>query len=193
MAGSRVLILSQSFPHLKELFPPFLYDTVVLAKTAVEGRQLLREKTFDLVLIQSPLCDEHGVSLAKELSGVFNKYIMLLVPPSGLDQASWQTKDLPVFVLPSSTPLSSLVQAIDFLEKAALRQMKLEEALLKEKKRFAQEKTVSYCKIKLMETCAWSEQKAHDFILKTAMDHSLTKGAAAKSILRRIEMMSSED
>lgn len=190
MARRKLLLIAPT-PNLRELFSSMPYD-ITWMNTATRGKQALSDLDFDFIIIQSPLVDESAIQTANELSGLYGKHILLLVEMNNLDQASFLTQEQQVFVLPSSAGKVTILQAADFLEKSAQRQKRLEKALAREKQRFQEEKLIAYCKIRLVETCSWSEQKAHDYILKTAMDHSMTKSAAAKLLLRRIEILSNE-
>lgn len=189
MAKRKALIIAGSPAPFADLLPPAEYEAPAIASSAAAGRRLLAQNRYDMILISEPLPDESGISTANAVSGLYNQYVLLTVPAQSLDQAAYQCRDLPVFVLSSTAQKSTFVQSIRFLEKAARRQARLEKQLAKEKQRFQDEKTVTLCKLKLIETFHWSEDKAHKCITKTAMDHSVTKSAAAKALLRKMEMM----
>lgn len=188
MKRRKVLIFSTSLPD-RELFPVSEYEPPVLVCSAAEGKRLLTTSHFDTIAVIAPLTDEFGVQTASEIAGLQNQYILLIVPTDSLDLAAYQCRELPVFVLSSSAQFSTIQQSIRFLEKAGERMEKLEKALAKEKRRFQEEKEITLCKIRLIESLGWSEEQAHRYIGKTAMDHSVTKFAAARSIMRRLDFL----
>lgn len=192
MKKRKALIISSQAENYKDLFPAAEYEQPALAISAAAGKRQLSMEHYDLILVSEPLPDESAILTANAAAGLYNQYVLLCVPAGSLDQAAYQCRDLPVFVLSSSALKSTFIQSIRFLEKASKRQEKLEKALAKEKQRFQDEKTVTLCKLKLIETFHWSEDKAHKCITKTAMDHSVTKSQAAKALLRKMELMAQQ-
>lgn len=63
----------------------------------------------------------------------------------------------------------------------------MEAQIRREKQRFQDEKLVSLCKIRLVEHYHWTEEKAHSYIGKAAMDHSTTRVNIARALLSRME------
>lgn len=189
MKRRKALILSSGVLPEKDLFPLSEYEPPVVARTAAEGKRQLSAGHFDTIAVFAPLCDEFGIQTANEISGVHNQYVLLTVPFDSLDQAAYQCRELPVFVLSSNAQFSTIRQSIRFLEKAGERMEKLESALAREKRRFQDEKQITLCKIKLIEMFGWTEEEAHRYIGKTAMDHSVTRIAAARSLMRKMEYL----
>ena len=112
------------------------------------------------------------------------------MPSSLLDQALYQMRELPVFVLSSPPDRELASQAVGFLEKSAARQKKLRQALQREKQKLQDEKVVFQCKLKLVELYHWPEDKAHAYIQKLAMDHSRTRADVAAVLLERMASLS---
>lgn len=82
-----------------------------------------------------------------------------------------------------------LIQILDYMKKNAGTTRRLNESLAREKQKLHDEKILSQTKLQLVHWCRWSEEKAHQYILKTAMDNSLTKAAACIQIQRRLEKL----
>ena len=161
-----------------------------MTDSVIRARQIMSGKGADLVVIAHPLEGSSALEAAEELSGAVEGGLLLFVPSSLLDQALYQMRELPVFVLSSPPDRELASQAVGFLEKSAARQKKLRQALQREKQKLQDEKVVFQCKLKLVELYHWPEDKAHAYIQKLAMDHSRTRADVAAVLLERMASLS---
>lgn len=191
MLKKRLLVLQECPVLPLEAFSGSEWE-IVKADTLEKAKRLLGVSTFDLLAVQlQPKPSALGPGVL-ELSMLYSLSTVVFCPSERLDTISYQFRSAPILILPLQTPKTVLMQIMAYLSKNADTKRRLQDSINKEKRRFQDEKLVSQCKVQLVSMCRWSEEKAHQYILKTAMDHSMTKSAAARQIMRKLERISSE-
>lgn len=182
----KILIVGTGSENLRSLFPASKYDSVTI-KSAAQARNRLSDEHFDLIVVSGTLPDESPVRFASECAGVHQAFVILIVPGDIYDQACYQCADLMVFVLSSPIQKNLASQAVSLIEKCEERTRVLERQIQKEKQKLNDEKMIAMCKLKLVENYHWTEEKAHSFIGKKAMDHSTTRVNVARILLNRLQ------
>ncbi|MCF0246448.1 MAG: ANTAR domain-containing protein [Ileibacterium sp.] len=186
MNKQKVLIAASSPDAFKDLFSKSKYETVLEVSAAAAKRRLMNEE-FSLVVIGWPLTDQSELQAAREIASVYEKHVLLFVPADILDQAQYQCAEQTVFVM--ALPVNKLLarQTVAFLDKVNGQKQKLRSDLARQKQKLQDEKIIFRCKLLLVERYRWSEDKAHSYITKKAMDHSTTKVNVARILIRKLE------
>lgn len=172
---------------LKDFFPASRYEPLTWAGSASDARALLSKQPFQVVLIWNPLKDGSAASLAREIASTYNICPVLLAKQDSYDQLEYMVRESMVFVLTLPLKRTLLMQTIRMAEKAENRLRIADEQLRKERQKFRDEKIISRCKLMLIEEYHWSEEKAHHYIEKQAMDNSMTKAVVSKTLVRKLE------
>src|SRR5574344_1591563 len=110
MFMKRVLILTSSDKtevFLKELLTEKGFEIIVAAKTSGEAKQLMSKDNFDLVIINAPLEEETGCSLACEIKAACTAEVLFLVNKEAFDEVSSYLETFGVYTL--SKPLGKTV------------------------------------------------------------------------------------
>lgn len=162
-------------------------EKIVTVKTCGEARRLLLERDFDLCIINAPLQDESGENLSKHISSNGIGQVILCVKSEYYEEMSAIVEDYGVITI--SKPINkNLFWSTLKLAKATLNKMKV---LQKENDRLTQKiadiRITSRAKVILMSCYNMSEQEAHKYIEKQAMDMRITKRAFAEEILKTYE------
>ncbi|MDD7280924.1 ANTAR domain-containing response regulator [Floccifex sp.] len=181
----KVLIVSSGtklLPILKELMPSMEYSLSVV-ETIQEAKKKLRTIIFDYLLIQCPVKDEFGIKSAQEIVHSFSVGVILLVKNDIFDQVTYRLKDDSIFVVSMPTNRQMLYQTICLMNTFISQKKVLENEIKKLKKKMKDEHVVTQAKLVLIEQYHWSEQKAHHYIEKVAMDNSIPKIEVANKIL----------
>ncbi|WP_301203112.1 ANTAR domain-containing protein, partial [Faecalibaculum rodentium] len=103
------------------------------------------------------------------------------------DQAAYTVRETSVFVLSMPVNRQAAWQAVAVVEKARLKIRQVERQLARTRDKYKELQVVSRCKLLLMENYQWTEEKAHRYIEKTAMDHSTTKVLVARILLDKMQ------
>lgn len=182
----KVILVSNSSNALslfKEILRYSNLKSIIQVTSITEAKQKLRHEHYDYVIVQTPVTDEFGTRGAKEISISNQVGVILLVKNSIYDQVLYQVGDSGVFVVSMPSTKQVLYQSMNFVIAHQEKVVQLENEIAKQKKKLQDEKIIMRAKLLLVEQYHWSEEKAHRFIEKQAMDHSRTKLQIAREIL----------
>lgn len=186
----RVLIASasgKSQQALAELFSQFPLPSITTAANGGAVRRLLMENEFDLILINTPLPDEFGQELAIRAARS-GAGVMLLVKAEQEDEVAAQVEDFGVFVLPRPLARAAFYQSVKLLRAVKKRVGRLIEENRRLREKIEELRIVERAKYVLMEHLALTEEQAHHYIEKQAMDRRMTRRSIAEGILNTYEM-----
>ena len=169
---------------LRELLPSGRYSPVHSASDAAEARRRLLESRYDIIVISAPLRDEFGTHLAQHFAENSGAGILLLVKPEYYSDVSAQVTPLGVLALSKPTSPQLMLQCMELLcgTRERLRRMEQKRASIEDK--MAEIRLVNRAKWALIENRGMTEQDAHRYIEKQAMDRCVSKRVVAEEILR---------
>ena len=169
---------------LRQLLPSGRYDPVHSAFDAAEARRRILESRYDIIVISAPLRDEFGTHLAQHFAENSAAGILLLVKPEYFSDVSAQVTPLGVLTLAKPTSPQLMLQCMELLcgTRERLRRMEQKSASIEDK--MAEIRLVNRAKWVLIEKQGMSEQDAHRYIEKQAMDRCVSKRVIAEEILR---------
>ncbi len=160
---------------------------IVTVPTSGEARRMLLERSFDYCIINAPLRDESGEGLSRYIASKGTCQVILVVKAEVYDELSALVEDLGVITI--SKPINrGLFWSALKLAKAVHKNMRLMQS---ENSRLVQKiediRIIDRAKCILISNMGMSEQEAHKYIEKNAMDMRMTKRAVAEGILRTYE------
>ncbi len=162
------------------------FITIDVKKSVAPARRCLLEKSYDLVVINMPLPDETGETFALDCADRGNASVMLVVPQDVCEDVLERVTDRGIFVLPKPAPRGRLDKAIRFLVATQNRMYKLEKKTLSVEEKMEEIRLVSKAKLILVEKKHMTEDEAHRYIGKEAMDHGVSRKKIAESILAEL-------
>ena len=182
----RVLIAGandRTFDSLRELLPPDSYEPPLRAGSAGEAKRMLLETDVDLVILNAPLREEFGTQLALNLAQD-NLCVLMLVPAESFDAVCYKVEDEGILTLSKPVSRSGLLGAIKLLTamRGKLRKLDRQNQALQEKMQDI--RTVNRAKWLLIEIKRMTENEAHYYIEKQAMDMRLSRREVAENIIR---------
>lgn len=175
---------SQSFVKtLQSLLPPSVYAPILVRCDAASARRSLLENRFDLVIVNTPLPDEFGTALALDACADSGAGVLLLVRTGLFPQVNEQASPGGVLTLPKPLSQTLVSQSLTLLRgtRERLRRMEQKTATLEEK--MQEIRLVNHAKWVLIEQLKMTEEQAHKYIEKQAMDRCITRRAVAENIL----------
>ena len=182
-----VLVVSaaESFnASIKPLFPEFRFSPVQWESSVNAARRLLAERSFDLVLINSPLPDDPGFRFAIDLAGEKGTVVLLFVREDSYEAVWSRAAEYGVFTLAKPTSRQTVAQALDWMIAAVERMRLLEKKAVTLEERMQEIRQVNRAKWLLIDRCQMTEAEAHRYIEKRAMDECVTKAEIAEGIIR---------
>lgn len=171
---------------LASVFDAPTFDPVVNALSAGEARRLLSSEQYDLIAINSPLPDETGIDFcidaAQGPSGV-----MLFVKNDIYEIVSSQCTREGIFVIPKPNTQRNVAQSVTLLCAICERLRKYEKKTRTLREKMDSIRIVNRAKWLLIERLGMTEQDAHGYIEKEAMNRRRTSREIAEEIIRMYE------
>ncbi len=168
---------------LREMLPEDRYSPLSAAFSVAEARRALLEQSFDIVIISTPLPDEFGTRLALHIIDKSSAGVLLLVKAEHYPDLSARLSPQGILLLQKPTTQQQLLQSLQLLcgTRERLRCMEEKTATIEEK--MAEIRLINRAKWVLIDKQGMTEQEAHRFIEKQAMDHCVTRRTVAEHIL----------
>ena len=172
---------------LSEILPKNEYAFLPPAKTAGEVRRLTMDRSVDLFILNAPLKDEFGIQLAQDLAEN-NMGVLLLTGSDVFEQVSYRVEQSGVITLAKPTTKQSLYIALRALTALRSKLLQMEQKTKALQQKMADIHTVNHAKWLLIQHDNMTENEAHRFIEKQAMDMRLSRREVAESIIRTYDM-----
>lgn len=171
---------------LASVFDAPTFDPVVNASSAGEARRLLSSEQYDLIAVNSPLPDETGIDFcidaAQGPSGV-----MLFVKNDIYEILSSQCTREGIFVIPKPNTQRNVAQSVTLLCAICERLRKYEKKTRTLREKMDSIRIVNRAKWLLIERLGMTEQDAHAYIEKEAMNRRRTSREIAEEIIHMYE------
>lgn len=153
-------------------------------ETSVSGaKRRLLDRSFDIIIINVPLPDDDGISLAIDRSAGMASAVLLLVKSDYYHDVFDRVCPHGVFTLPKPSPKQMVSQAFDWLESTRERLKKLEKKSVSLEDKMQEIRIVNKAKWILISEKEMNEQDAHRLIEKLAMDRCVSKRVVAEQII----------
>lgn len=169
---------------LNEMIPG---NKLVTGKTARDARIINRKRNFSFCLINTPLSDEFGDELAREISLNSICQVILVVKKDLYESALLRSQKNGVFLLQKPIVRSVFESAVSFSIASLRRMERISEENAKLSQKIDDIKIVDRAKCVLIEVLRMREQDAHRYIEKQAMDMRQNKRIIAERIINTYE------
>ncbi|MBR6336218.1 MAG: ANTAR domain-containing protein [Ruminococcus sp.] len=155
--------------------------------SAAAARRVLAERQYDMVIITDPLPDESASALAVELCGDDHTVVALITDVQNYGDVSEHVCRYGAFVLPKPAPKQLLLQALDWMQSTRERLRRFEKKQLSLQDKMKEIRAVNRAKWLLISSRGMSEEEAHRYIEKEAMDCGVSKLLIALQIISEEE------
>ena len=159
------------------------FTTIDIRKNASAARRCALERYYNIMVIDSPLSDEMGESLAIDIAEKSHTSVLLVTPQELFDQLTEEVTDYGVLVVPKPFPTGRIDKAIRYLISIQDRYFEMEKKRLSLEEKLEELRLVSKAKILLVEREHMSEDEAHRYIGKQAMNRGVSRRKIAEEIL----------
>ncbi len=181
------LIVSNSkkiIESIAEILAQASVTSISTVSNGGEARRMLIEKDFDLYIVNTPLPDEFGESLALNIASKGISVVILIVRAELYDEISEGVEDYGVLTIARPISRSLFWNVL----KLAIATHKKVKAFHDENTKLIQKmediKIVEKAKFVLISSLSLTESEAHRYIEKKAMDMRITRRKVAEEILR---------
>ena len=169
---------------LSSIMPEASYYPTRFVSNVSAARREWIERSYDFVIINSPLKDDMGLEFA--IDTVANKgVVVLLIVPADI-QPSISDRVSPHGVYTLAKPLSrpSLMTAFEWMVSTKERLRRLEKKTLSLEDKMNEIRIVNRAKWLLISELRMDEPHAHRYIEKQAMDQCISKREVAEQIIK---------
>lgn len=180
-----VVTASQKITDLfNELLPSNAFNPIVSVSSCGEAKRELISTEYDIIVINAPLGDEFGTDFALDLVENSTAAVLLLVSSEIYGEVSYKVESYGVMTVQKPLNRTTLYTAMKlaYATRARLRTMDKKNKSLSAK--MSEIRTVNRAKWALIESLGMTEEQAHHYIEKQAMDMRVAKGEIAVSILK---------
>ena len=156
---------------------------ICYAGSGNETRRCTSQDRFDLIIIDTPLPDETGDKLGVQLGSGTSAGIIVLCKSSAVNDISGRLYDSGAAVVSKPIHKTELYQAVRAGFSIRTRLQAAREENVRLQKKLRELRTVSQAKCLLIEKEGMTEQEAHRYIEKLAMDNRRSKEETAEEII----------
>ena len=169
--------LSQSISAM--LIPP-LFETDIISDFN-EARRRISERSYNIILVD--YAEGEGSDFAADASEGLST-ILLLVPPSLFEEVSYRVEGYGIISITNPFDQFYFYNMIKAAIAVQYKVQVLSSQTTKLKVKMEEIKQVNRAKMLLMQNMSMTEQEAHRYIEKEAMDSGLKKTAVAEKIIK---------
>lgn len=162
------------------MLQPPMFETMVTSDFN-EARRLSSERVYNIVIVDNS--DGYGVDFATDIADS-SSTILLLTPPQHFEQVSYKVESYGILTI--TTPFDQFY-FYNMIKIAIAVQYKikiLSSQTIKLKVKMEEIRLVNRAKMLLMQSLSMTEQEAHRYIEKEAMDRCIKKTSIAEEIIR---------
>lgn len=184
----KVLIVSSKgnvLDSIKRLTGDDLIYPILTAQSLSEAKRILIDNDFDICIINSPLTDGIGIDFAIDLSQNKNTGIIMLTKPELYDEIYDKTYEYGVLSLSKPVTGPTYKQILKLMLASRERISRIEEVKSKKslEERLNEIKIINNAKMLLIKYKKISEEEAHRYLEKRAMDFRRFKVDIARDVI----------
>lgn len=171
---------------LRALLNESKFSPVKTVSSISSARRELLSRSYDLIMINSPLPDGNGIDLAVDICSQSSSGVMMFIKNERFDDVSGVLTEYGVLTVPVPTSVSIINQSLRLLCSTRERMKKVEQKTAKLEEKMEEIRIVNRAKWALIDRYQMNEATAQRFIEKTAMDECITKRAVAERIISTV-------
>lgn len=178
---------------IKKLLGTDSFSPIKVVNSIASAKREMLEREYDICLINSPLSDSVGSDFAVDMADSTNTGILMFVKPELYDEVYDKTSKYGILLLAKPVTGSVFKQTIRLLCSSRERIGRLTNRQIKEKKTLAERleeiRIINTAKLLLIEHKKMSEEEAHKYLEKRAMDLRKNKIDIAKDTIAEMHKL----
>jgi len=159
-------------------------DQITVLNSAGEARRFLLEQDFDLVIVDMPLADESGENFSRNIASKSLSQVILAVKGEHFNSMAAVCEEDGVLTISKPVDREIFCLALSLARAASSKVKRIQAENAKLKQKIEDIRIIDRAKLLLISYLNLSEQEAHRFIEKQAMDLRSSKRAIAEGILK---------
>ena len=158
------------------------------AKTCGEAKRFSQDQNYDLYLINSPVNNDSGETLALDLVQFGTSQVIVFVNNDNYDYMSHRVEDYGVLTIPKPFNKNNLMSALKLAKATQNRLLKIHKQNIKLTQKIDDIKVINRAKLVLITHLNMGETAAHRYIEKKAMDTRSSRRKVSETILNLYEL-----
>ena len=186
LVGHSVLVVSDSEKFneaIKKVLLSLGMNFVEFRKSSSAARQSIFECYYDIVIVNTPLPDEYGVEFALDVTENCDASVLFFDHQESFEETLNRLTERGVLVISRPLSRAKVIGSIKYVTAIQDKIKKIKQQADKAEERFEELKIFDRAKMYLIENKGMSEEDAHRYIVKQAMDSGLSKRRMAEKIL----------
>ncbi len=182
-----VLVVSSSEKFniaMAEILRESGYTPVKLVSDISSAKREVSQRSYDMVIINSPLADDMGTNFAIDVSSMKGTVVLMLIRGEIYEDLRAKLVPSGVFTLQRPTSKQMIGIALNWLICARERIRRYEDKTLTLEEKMEEIRIVNRAKWILINSLRMDEPTAHRYIEKAAMDRCVTKRQVAEEIIK---------
>lgn len=183
--GYSILIVSSSEQFnmiVKKIIPGGRFNKIEIVRSASAARRELLAYSYDIVIINSPLPDGMGTDFVMDIHDKKEMGIIFVVPGAVFSKISEYLVDFGIITVSKPFKDNSLELSLRLILSLQEKVRKAEKKVNKLEEKMEELRAVSRAKLILVQR-GMSEEEAHEYIIRNAMNRGLSKRAIAEEII----------
>ncbi|MDR1869009.1 MAG: ANTAR domain-containing protein [Treponema sp.] len=174
----------KSADFFSEVLNTISVNKITVLNSAEEARRHLMERDFDFIIVDAPLADESGEDFSRNIASKSLSQVILAVKNEHFNKVAAVCEEDGVLAIskPVNKEIFSLSLSLAKAANSRIKRIHAENAKLKQK--IKDIRIIDRAKLLLISYLNLSEQEAHRFIEKQAMDLRTSKRMIAEGILK---------
>lgn len=172
---------------LSELLRSEHYAQISVAGNSVAAHGMAEKDEYDLICINAPLAEENGIELAKYFALSTRSCVVIIVPQKNADEVYDILMEQGVLVIAKPINKHLFHHYLQFTECFKTRMLRVAEENEKLKHMVEDMKVINRAKLLLITCLNMTEEQAHRYLEKHAMDLRISKLQVAKQVISTYE------
>ncbi len=182
-----VLIVSLSEKSIKffaDILREASFSRINSATSCAEASRKMLEMNYDLVVVNGPLRDESGEGFACSVANRRESQVIFVVKSDFYDETCAKVEESGVFCV--AKPMNKVIfwSSLKFVRSAHKQLLRVQSENAKLKSRIEDIKIIDRAKCLLISYMSISEEEAHRYIEKQAMDMRTSRRKIAEKVLK---------
>lgn len=162
------------------------FSKILAADSSAKIRSLLASREVDIIIVNTPLTDDFGTNLAIDMAEK-RLGVVLLVNRDMVDRIAYKVEPYGAVTLGKPLVKSEFIQSLKVISAMLYKIRRLEKQNKTLESHVKEIKLINRAKCLLIEQLAMTEEEAHRYIEKTAMDTSRKRVKVAEDIISTYE------
>lgn len=177
----------QSASPLAKLLKTEGYDKINVFYAAYSAKEAAENSEFDLICINAPLIDENGIELSRHFAETTRSSVVIIVPQKSADEVNDMLTQYGVLVIAKPINKHLFHHYLQFTDCFRTRMLRVEQENKRLKGMVEDIKIIDRAKLLLVTCLSMSEEQAHRYLEKQAMDLRTSRLNVAKQVIQTYE------